>query len=94
MPKPHTLKTLRELAGLTQSELGTMLAKRLREPVTTGAQGRIGHYETGRNRVSLAAGAALVDLLNETFREQNKPEIATADAMLHERYRVKPRRRA
>jgi transcriptional regulator with XRE-family HTH domain len=90
----HTLKSLRELAGMSQEALGRRLLKAIPDsgdPVYT--QTRIGAYEQGRNKVPLLVAQHLVTILNEELGKAGYVEnLATFDALVHPKHRTKIKR--
>lgn len=88
-----SLKDLREEAGLSQRELGELLAKSVPgdgEPEYY--QPRISSYETGRNSMSLTVALALVAILNKELKKAKSKRVATVEGLLAEVPKKKPRR--
>lgn len=80
--KKHTLESLRIEAGLSQEQLGRLIAKPGSNNVTY--QSRISAYETGRKRVPLPVAIQLVKVLNEHLRKVKSPIIAKTEHLVHE----------
>jgi transcriptional regulator with XRE-family HTH domain len=86
----YNLKSLRELAGLSQEALGRRLTEAMPDPggAPNYAQPRIAAYEQGRNKVPLMVAQHLVAILNKSLKEP----VATLDAMVHPKHRIKIKR--
>lgn len=89
--KIHSLKYLRQLAGLSQEALGRKLSEALPESGSDAAayaQPRISAYENGRNRISISVAQVLMTILNKELKRQKLSHRATLDSMLHPNFRV------
>lgn len=76
------LKELREVAGISQRELGERLSKELKETPPKCTQTRISSYESGRNKVPLAVAIKLVVVLNRALKKAKSRRQASIEDLV------------